>query len=241
MAMVGHRKAKAFLLGILAVLTIASGIGFLNSAPSGLVVGVPSTCKSTVNFEAPEHLGLKPGELKDVSVVITDVSCGVSYVRLSLNGIPNEFYSVAPKYIGVISPASTPQPFVIYFDIPPIAEGKSYTGIYTIYTNEGTFTFGELTLDVSSVEKPQRAILTPMSSTQQVPESAALVTWYGVLFFASLTTLILLGYEYFIFSKKQEMGSALKRKEEGINRALGTSVKKRSSFEFALKKAKKRR
>ncbi len=238
--MAGQGKAKIFLIGVLALLTIASGIGFLNEGPSGLVVGIPSTCKSTVNFEAPEQLSLKPGELKDISVVITEVSCGVSYVRLSLNGIPKEFYSVAPIYIGVISPASTPQPFVIYFDMPASAEGKSYTGIYTIYTNEGTFTFGELTVDVSSVEKPARPVVS-MKSTEQVPESVARVTWYGVLFFASLAMLILLGYEYFLYTRSKEMSSALKRKEGGLSRALHTSPKKSKSFESALKKSRKKR
>ena len=241
--MVTENKAKSILLGLLAIVAISSGAAFFDQNPTGFVVGIPQSCRATINFDAPAVLDVGPGELKEATITVTKVTCGVSYVRLSLNGMPSQFYTVGPNYIGVISPSSVPKEFTIYFDIPPDAEGKSYTGIYTIYSNEGTYTFGELQLNVATIEKPRLFVeSTARVSQPQVPESVALMTLYGLVFFASLVTLIFVGYEYFVLSKKQEFGKALKRQPGSIYKALGRGAPERTvKFESALKKAKKRR
>lgn len=239
--MTSYRRLRPVLIGVLIIAVLASGVAFLSSQPSGLVIGIPQTCKAAVNFAGPASLDLAPGEIKEVQISITKVTCGISYVRLALNGIPGEFYSVGPKYIPAIAPVSVPREFTLYFDIPPDAEGKSYTGIYTIYTNEGTYTFGELIVNVGSIEKPRLLVETRISK-QEVPEAAAVLTWYGIVFFASLVTLVFVGYEYFVLSKKREFSSALKREESGIYRAIGKAAPShKPKFESALKKAKKRR
>jgi hypothetical protein len=183
---------------------------------------------------------LQPGTTSTATVTITKVICGVSYVRLSLNGIPSGFYSVGPKYINAIAPTSVPRQFTVYFDIPPNSTDKGYTGIYTIYANEGTYAFGELSIDIGSAEKPKLQVETAtMASTAEIPEKVAASIWYSTVFFASLVALIFIGYECLLLYKKKEYKGALKRGEDEIYKALGTAPKKRAKFGRALGKRRK--
>ncbi len=236
------RKVKALFIGLLVVVTIVSGIALMNSVPTNFVVGIPQSCKASVNIDAPSSLNFYEGELSTATVKITNVTCGISYVRLALNGISKNFYSVGPKYITVISPKTTPKEFTVYFDIPPDAAGKSYSGVYTLYTNEGTYTFGNVAINVKSAEKPKIKVeTTEMASKAEIPETAAVSLWYGIVFFAALVSLIFLGFEYFVVTKKHAFEGALRRGEDEIYKAIGVAPKQKVEFGSALKKVSTKR
>lgn len=239
--MQANYATKTIGIGILITLVLFGGFFLSKDMLSGLVVGVPSSCKAQANLAAPEIFDLYIGETATADVQISKVMCGISYVRLFLNGIPKGLYTVGPTYIPVITPKATKN-FTIYFDVPLGTEEKSYGGVYTLYTNEGTYTFGEFTVNINTREKPKIQVQPVIRvSKDEIPEKIAISMWYATVFFAALIAAILIGFAYFALSQKHGAEAALKREENAIYKAIGVSPLKKAGFESAFKKRKKPR
>ena len=240
--MVLKKSQIQIVLGVLVLLLILSSIAISEPRFTGFVVGIPSACKSKITIEAPKSIEIYAGETEEMQVKVNSVMCGVSYVRLKLSGISSELYTVGPSYHPVLSPGKTGN-FSVFFDIPEGADEKAYAGVYTIYTNEGTFSLGEINLNVLAPEKPKVQVeaVPIVSGKQVVLQQSDRTIWYALGFFASILAIIIVGYEYFAIREHKSRKEALKRPEAGIYRALGVSPKKRGEFETALGKGKKKR
>ena len=118
-------------LGILIVLVLLSSIALSTPQKSGAIIGIPSTCKSKITITAQNSLEISPGEMASIPAKVKSVLCGVSYVRLRLEGMPAELFYVSPPTIAVLSPGKEGE-YTITFDIPDNAPPKTYAGIYTV-------------------------------------------------------------------------------------------------------------
>jgi len=229
-------------LGILVAIVLFSSIAISEPRLTGAVIGIPSACKSKIEIEAPHSIEIYAGSTEEMQVTVKSVLCGVSYVRLKVEGISSELYTVGPTYYPVLPPGRAGN-FSVFFDLPEDAKGKTYSGVYTIYTNEGRFFLGELNVNVLAPEKPKAQFETTsiVSGKQIVLKGADKTIWYALGFLSSILSIIIVGYEYFVYKEHKSRKEAIKRPEAGIYRALGVSPKRKEEFETALGKGKKKR
>ncbi|MFO7872661.1 MAG: hypothetical protein R6U26_03415 [Candidatus Undinarchaeales archaeon] len=234
--------AKKVMLGVLVALVILSTL-VLSSGLSGYIVGVPSSCKSKLSIEAPESLEAYQGDMASFEVKIYNVSCGVSYARLELYTIEDDWYDTAPTSIGVIPPGEE-KSFMVYLDVPLDAELKTYSTPYRIYTNEGTFTVGNLELILIEPEKPKAEITNqistgegPVQTETNLPFSENAKFWYGIALLASILAIAMLGTD--VFKRVEAFDEASKRRTgEELSKAMGKKTEKKKKLEKALKKNK---
>ncbi|HIK00553.1 TPA: hypothetical protein H1016_03365 [archaeon] len=238
--MVLKKPYTQIVLGVLIILVLVSSVAISSPRITATIIGIPSACKSKIALEAPKTMDIYAGTTEEVPVKVKSILCGVSYVRLELNGISKDLYTVGPTYHPVLAPGKEGN-FSIFFDIPGGTEEKTYAGLYTIRTNEGKFILGELNLNVLTPEKPKSEV----ESVSVVKEEVVIkgidrTLWYGIGFLASILGIILISVEYFAVTKKHARLSALKRAEGEIYKALGVKPKKKEEFEKALRKGKKK-
>ncbi len=226
-------------LGVLIAFVILSSMALSSPGITSFIVGVPSTCKSNISLDAPQSVDLYAGSTEEILLKIKSIACGVSFVRLELNGIARDFYTVGPSYIPVLAPGKEGN-MSIFFDIPEGTEEKTYTGLYTIRTNEGNFILGELNVNILAPAKPKAEIESiSISKEEVVVKGIDKAVWYGIGFLAAILAIILISLEYFSITKKRTLFEALKRSEEEIHEALGVEPEKKEEFEKALRKQKK--
>lgn len=228
-------------IGLLVALVLFSSFAIVVPDKTALIVGVPSACKSRMALEAPKSVDVYAGSTQEIIVKVKTVACGASHIRLFVDGVPKELYAVGPSSYPVLSPGKEAN-FTVVFDIPESDADKIYTGIYRLDTNEGKFSFAEVTINVLTPEKPKAEIkAVAMTSKEYVVTSGAdKRLWYGIGFLATVLAIILIGVEYFEVHKKHEYQGAIKRTDEGIDKGLGTAPMRKEKFESALKKGKKR-
>ncbi len=234
--------AKKVILGVLVALVILSTV-VLSSGISGYIVGIPSNCRSKISIDAPETMDIYQGSTASFEVKIHNVSCGVSYTRLELYTIDESWYDTAPTSIGVIPPGEE-KSFMVYLDVPLDAELKTYSTPYRIYTNEGTFTLGNLELTVIEPEKPKAEITNqistgegPVQEETSLPFSENAKFWYGIALLASILAIAMLGTD--VFKQVEEFDEASRRRTgKELSKAMGKKSKKKEKFEKALKKNK---
>jgi len=235
------RNFSFAVLGILILVIMLTAFSS-SQVVSGYVIGIPSSCTASFSLDAPDTITLSPGETHSYDVTIYDMKCGLSYIRLELLGLSEDWYDIAPSYIGVIAPIQGAKKFVVYIDIPLGTNTKVYSTEYRIYSNEGTYTKGMTEFDISEPVKPasQGTIYregTRATSTPKAPVSENTKFWYAVAIVASVLAFIVLGSSY--FANLEEQGDALKQRTGAeLAEVIGTEPSKKKSLEKALKKKK---
>lgn len=228
---------------LISVFLVILSTTVLSGGISGHIIGVPSSCISRIHINAPDSIEMYPGESTTFEVEIYNVSCGVSYVRLSLLAFDDGWYEVAPSSIPVIAPRESKY-FVVYLDIPGNADLKTYATPYQVRTNQGTFTLGDFELNIVEPEKPKEDISTQISSgdapeqkSEIMPLSENAKFWYGVAMIASIFAIILVGMEVFGRLESFEEASRSRTGRE-LSKELGKKPSKEKDFEKTLKKNK---
>lgn len=231
------------LLGSLVFITLL-GIMVLNTGMSGYVIGVPSSCKSQINVEAPGSIEVYQGETTSYDVKVYNVSCGVSNVNMAPYGLEENWYDISPTRVATIAPGQE-KTFRVYLDVPLNAEIKTYSTPYKFSTNEGQFIVGETEIEVVEPEKPKAEPNIQVSTEEveiskkkEIPFSENAKFWYGVALIASVLAIAVIGSTF--FKDVERKREAMKRKPDSeLPKAMGKKPEKKENFEKVIKEEKK--
>jgi len=207
-------KLMAIIFSVLLATVIVSVIS-LTGKPSGLIA-LPFPCVVHYTLTAPQTYEIYPGGTGSVRVDISDVSCGISYVRLTLENFPHAYYNITPSLLAAVAPGEI-ESFWINFNIPEDVPLNTYVATFRVRTNVDLLEKGSMTIQIKSSDKPAEKLEPIEGAPIRIPvEGKGQKMWWVIGLTSAVLAVLILSHEFFPVAPRKRAKSGGKKGVEDV-------------------------